>query len=336
MKMRTIKSFPFVIAALMCWVGSALGADLPPAGVDRFNAIVEMTVQARLGPDPSPFRLILVGPVVVQRGTPQQLRGGSTITTEILSMDLAGPEQLVGPNQDRAKVSLTLAPRLRSVGQIQTSGRTFEGATSYFDLFFQLQIGDQILTNNDPIRLQATINAFPPIDTAYLPNTQPAGLTASPFSALPDSTDALSVSLNGGGLLSDIQFSPAPPSSASVLKQASDFQKYFFDFSKGVWPCPLCPLFGSTIKVSGKVTNKNGGAPLQGWTVQAGGLPDPINGILSPTSQAVTKADGSYSFTVPKGSTGIVFPTPPGTCGAQSSPLTTFNADVVYNFQLCP
>lgn len=87
----------FLLAAMTGWAGSALGAELPPAGVDRFDAIVDMTV--KLGPDPTPFRLLLTGPVAVRRGNPQQARGGDhTIATEIVSMDLSGRDQVVGTN----------------------------------------------------------------------------------------------------------------------------------------------------------------------------------------------------------------------------------------------
>jgi hypothetical protein len=343
--MKKRKTLVFLLAVLVGWAGSALSADLPPAGIDRFDVIVEMTVQARLGPDPTPlgpdptpFKLFLTGPVVVQRGAPQQARGGNyTIATEILSMDLSTSDLVVGRN--RLKVNLSQFPRLRSVGEIQTNGRSLDGATSFFDVFFDLRIGDQTFSASQPVRLQAMINAFPPIGTAYLTNTSPAGMTFSPIVASTGLTDVFSIPLSGGAVLQNMQFIPSGPADAAIMKQGNSNQNQILDFQSWIFPCPLCPFLQpppvTTVKVSGVVSNKNTNAGLPGYFVFAGTNPADLSTMLSPSSNAVTNSSGAYSFTVPKGSTGFVFVTPPTPCST-SSPLTTFQTDVVFNFQICP
>src|SRR5436190_23656670 len=100
--------FLFVLLVAAC--GAAFGGTLPEAGIDKFDAVVEMTVTG-LGPDPTPFKLFLTGPVVVQRGAPQMTTGEHyTIATETVSLNLSGTDLVLCPDPVHLRVELIHIP----------------------------------------------------------------------------------------------------------------------------------------------------------------------------------------------------------------------------------
>lgn len=178
-----------VCAALAMWAtagaqssGPSPATPIPPAGTDTFDSIAEVVIEPLkpsgiADPDADLHTADLVGPTIVQRGNPQNLPGGRyQIPTELLSLDLQGFNSNIGD------VFIHLNPKLPSRGHIAGRRRMPFPAESFFDVFVEIdlprlpQLGP--LHNEQPVRLEAVINAIPPIEKAYVPpaNAQPVPL----------------------------------------------------------------------------------------------------------------------------------------------------------------
>lgn len=276
---------------------SALYAQRTSTTIDRFDAIIEMSLQfgdTRAGAEP--IQLFLAGPVVVQRSAPVAAAGaGSIIPTEILSMDMTGSFTDpggrfagVGPSPFRAR--LKESARQSSKGEIRTTGKTFEGATSFFDVFVEVEIGGFTLVNNQPIRIQAVINSFPPQETySNLGDTR--GLEFfEPGS--PDTSIVLVLTLN---------FSATDFGHLAITRQLGSVQSTLQELR---WSLPgLFKLLEVTISGTIKDCSNN---PVPGVEVLGLTQPPPPQSLLGPNSNDTTDSAGAYSFKVPYGVTGQV------------------------------
>ncbi|MFQ5592180.1 MAG: hypothetical protein ACE5HE_13535, partial [Phycisphaerae bacterium] len=93
--------------------------------------------------------------------------GLDEVDTELVSMDLTGMSSM-GP------VHVGLHPALASTGQIEERSNAFPGlldlppfapagtANSFFDVFFEIQLGDLVLRTHDPKRMSSVITHKPP------------------------------------------------------------------------------------------------------------------------------------------------------------------------------
>jgi elongation factor Tu len=110
--------------------------------------------------------ILAEGPAVVQRTDPDPVT--REFANEILSMDLVGTFELgpfVEPVNVRAGRDFGLPTSTGSVTPI-TPGVDFP-ATSSFDVFIEIEIGGLLLRNDEPFRIETTINEFPPIGSTY-------------------------------------------------------------------------------------------------------------------------------------------------------------------------
>jgi len=136
----------------------------PPGGVDEFPSGALLTLDV---PEVGTAYVTLNGPTVVQRSDPHDSDGDGRleIETEIVSMNLTGVSPW-GP------LMLRESPTRPSLGRIvqQTPGADFP-ADSFFDVFTELSVdgGQSWLPVEQPIRMQAVINAIPPILAYYQP-----------------------------------------------------------------------------------------------------------------------------------------------------------------------
>lgn len=136
--------------------------DFPPGGVDEFPSGVQLTLDV---PGSGPAHVTLNGPSRVRRSDPHDTDGDGRmeIETELLSMNLTGASPL-GPMQLRE------SPTRTSMGRIvqRTAGVDFP-ADSFFDVFFDISLdgGNNWLPMDQPVRMDAVIDAIPPILAYY-------------------------------------------------------------------------------------------------------------------------------------------------------------------------
>jgi hypothetical protein len=140
----------------------------PVAGSDTFtsSAVLELSTPTG-GALPA---LVLSGVTTVMRGAPSLLPNGvAEIPTEITSMELTGTSSL-GP------VSLTLNPTMASVGQVlQGSTGVDFPATSFFDVFTEVSVGNGTYSNAQGDNVSAMITSIPPSPgTVYANPAHPA------------------------------------------------------------------------------------------------------------------------------------------------------------------
>ena len=105
----------------------------------------------------------LNGPSSVRRGDPADLDGDGLleIETEIVAMNLAGTTAY-GP------IGLMQSPARRSFGLVkQRTPDADYPAESFFDVFFEIQTPLGAMHNLVPVRMQATIDAIPPLLAFY-------------------------------------------------------------------------------------------------------------------------------------------------------------------------
>lgn len=327
MRKRQIVLCLFVFGLLS---GSALYAQRTSAVVDRFDVIVEMSIQlgdTRSGADP--MQLFLAGPVVVQRNDPSPAPGpGSLIQTEILSMDLTGTftdpgGRFAGVGPTPFKTRLTESARQSSRGEIRTIGRTFEGASSFFNVFLELEIGGQKLSNDQPVRLEGVINTFPPIGSGYSANLIGPEIV-----------------LRGGSLTANLRsmdFNPANPNDKTFARQLGLVQEYVQQIR--------ATLFGIasflSVNISGTLKDcRNSpvsGVEIQGLTPAT--TPPSPQFLLTPFSKDTTDTNGAYSFNVPYGSSGQVsIPSYPNAQPNAMPIFTNLKNNLVINFTstMCP
>jgi hypothetical protein len=94
--------------------------------------------------------------------------GFDEVATEMLDLDLTGFSPLLGP------VHLTLNPDIASMGLIEEATNNTPGvldippfaatgtATSFFDIYFQVEVGNQTFYTVQPKRMSAQISHKPP------------------------------------------------------------------------------------------------------------------------------------------------------------------------------
>ena len=139
----------------------------PPSGQDEFPSGALLTVDI---PGMGSAHVTLNGPTIVRRGDPHDSDGDGRqeIETELLSMNLTGMMP-TGP------LMLRESPMCASLGRVvqQTPGADF-AADSFFDVFTELSLdgGQTWLVIQEPIRMEAVIQAIPPI-LAYYRSPQP-------------------------------------------------------------------------------------------------------------------------------------------------------------------
>ena len=137
-------------------------SDFPPGGIDEFPSGALLTLDV---PGSGLAHVTLNGPSRVLRSDPSDSDGDGRmeIETELLSMDLSGMSPL-GP------MRLRESPTRASLGRIvqQTPGVDFP-ADSFFDVFFEVSLdgGANWLPMDQPLRMQAAIQAIPPILAYY-------------------------------------------------------------------------------------------------------------------------------------------------------------------------
>jgi hypothetical protein len=103
------------------------------------------------------------GPTTVARGTPYDPGDGRiTIATEIVSMNLVGFSDHIGP------ITIVESPPKESNGTIQQrlAGVDFP-ASSFFDVFVEIHTMFGILHNDDPAHMYAEISSIPPWRSNY-------------------------------------------------------------------------------------------------------------------------------------------------------------------------
>ena len=132
--------------------------SFPPAGTDTFPTSIMFVDQDE---DGGPVLLGAQGPTIVERSDPLPTPTGRVIETEIVSMELTGVSPL-GPVSIRAGRSFGLPP---------STGRTFGSspgsdfpAESFFDVFYEIEIGGAQLCNTQPQQVSATITEIPPVN----------------------------------------------------------------------------------------------------------------------------------------------------------------------------
>ncbi len=154
-----------LMIASLVWLPALAGpgGGLPPAGTDDFDSSVQFTVEL-FGVVGSPFDITASGPTIIERSDPAPLPSGhSQIQTEIVSMHLtsitpAGPLTVRESHlRDSLGTITELAP-----------GTGFP-ADSFFDVYVEIEFLGTTISNLDPVRVQAEIDAIPPFQEEYTP-----------------------------------------------------------------------------------------------------------------------------------------------------------------------
>ncbi len=147
--------------------------EFPPAGYDTFDS--DATVDVQVPPVTGPITpLHLEGPTTIQRSDPAvNVNGDDYIDTEMTSLDLTGVDPSLG------KVTVTLNPSMLSsdTGMVTADnpspGPDFP-ATSFFDLFLDVDVAGMQLHNEQPGVMTATdVMCIPPIGSVYSGETVP-------------------------------------------------------------------------------------------------------------------------------------------------------------------
>lgn len=152
-------------------------------------------------PGGDPTSVNLLGPTLVHAGIgnigDNDSDGREEVAAEIVSMDLAGTSNLLGPVAVRVRPA-TSHPLAASVGEIEeqlnntpntldTQPFTPTGSSdNFFDVFFEVDLGGQTYHNDTPLRLAAKITRKPPARDESLvstntvelmdPNDNPTGI----------------------------------------------------------------------------------------------------------------------------------------------------------------
>ena len=186
----------------------------PPPGQDLFESIAELNVDFTAPGFPlSHIDLDAVGPTLVDRGPADPTTG--IIQTQILAMNLTGGGTAQGgPAADSFfDVFIDLDPNRPSKGQINS-----KTGDSFFDVFVRINVSQGgtsigVFQNQEPVHLQAKINAVPPIETFYSPPP-----TAPPVHLI-DSAG------NPVGFLVHVQHVPAQPSHVKIKREILRIEK---------------------------------------------------------------------------------------------------------------
>src|SRR6266700_2529635 len=150
----------------------------PPKEIDVFPySLAQITLQA---PGAAPEVVTLAGPTTVQVGIGPNGEAADTdgngleqVPTEITQFEVRGTSQLFGPITVRLR-DPSLPPYHRSLGQIEEQSNQTQGildvppftaagmANSFFDVFFEVDVGGRVFHNNAPKRMQSIISHKPP------------------------------------------------------------------------------------------------------------------------------------------------------------------------------
>lgn len=151
-----------VLAVMMATPAMAqMFPTFPPAGVDYIpgTGLLEIRMLPEFG-----GQLLagaLDGTTIVERGDPYTMGGQQIIATEMVSMNLSGE---MGPFP--AQLYLLAESPGMIIDENPDPDNSFP-ARSFFDVFFEVLVldtpmGDLLLHNVDPLRMEATIIEIPP------------------------------------------------------------------------------------------------------------------------------------------------------------------------------
>ena len=134
--------------------------DTCPAGTDESDsgALVGIDLNMDCGEDMS---LILSGPTLIER----QAGSPHSINTEMISMDLTGGIGIWAGQGPSPYSGVTLDP---TVGMINELAGDPALAHSFFDVFFEVNLGGGFAYNHDPLIIEAEIDRVPPTDISYI------------------------------------------------------------------------------------------------------------------------------------------------------------------------
>ena len=173
-------------ACLHQWNEETGVCPAPPAvEVDQFpNSQASIVLQL---PDGTEETVGLAGPTTVEvmigpagEAFDSSGNGLDDVDTEIVQMQLSGASALLGPVTLRLRSPLS-HPGIRSLGMIEETANTQPGrldlppfapagtASSFFDVFFEVEFSGQVLHNDQPQRVIGALSHKPPgSDTAYV------------------------------------------------------------------------------------------------------------------------------------------------------------------------
>jgi len=134
-------------------------------GTDTFPSTAKLVLQAPFFGQPFVVRLSSSGQPDAQ--VQRQPQVGSTIDTQLLSMQLTGFDTMAGA------ITLRRSPTQPAWGQIrdvvQNGTCAFAGGSAFFDVFVEIDIGGlgETWINQTPLRLSAELTALPPKNVAF-------------------------------------------------------------------------------------------------------------------------------------------------------------------------
>jgi hypothetical protein len=137
----------------------------PEAGCDSFGSAARVKYQVN-GSDVVQT-VNLGGPtLIVRHNAPHKAGGFDEVDTEIIAMELTSTSGL--------QMTVRESPTRASSGKIIEKENTGPNkmnfpAFSYFDIFFEVDVGGITLHNNDPFRMACQIEEVPPVLCFYLP-----------------------------------------------------------------------------------------------------------------------------------------------------------------------
>ena len=149
--------------------GDVLGPCL--TGLDTFPSGGSITLNFDVDNDgdPDPEVVTLSSPAGSNAIIVRRQQSGDVIETEMVSLSLAGNSSFVGPVRVRVGSSFGLPA---STGQITNVVRDanggFASGDSFFDVFFEVEVGGNMARNDEAVRLEASapITSLPPNDPA--------------------------------------------------------------------------------------------------------------------------------------------------------------------------
>ena len=137
--------------------GQYASAIFIPGGMDTGPSDADIIF---LGAHDIMLHLTLAGPVKILRHD----QVGNTIDTEMLQLDLTGSSSF-------GTVHLRNSPTQPSLGKIMGVQPDFFPASSFFDVFFEIDIAGHTFHNNNALRVSDnTINEIPPLDAEFVFN----------------------------------------------------------------------------------------------------------------------------------------------------------------------
>ena len=140
----------------------------PEPGCDEFNSVASVNVEF-INPPGVQIHCALSGPTQITRSA---VADGAldSIQTEITILDLTGTCDPGG-----VQVTVRLSSDTPSTGKITEQQNDEPGvlefkANSFFDIYFEVNVGGTILHNQEPLRLECKIQGIPPYGCFYEPD----------------------------------------------------------------------------------------------------------------------------------------------------------------------